>query len=134
MSATALRTPTIFNGTYTVLSPSGEHRTFRVSTWKNADRPTRSVGLLVGSDNEASYKGFGFVQDDGRIIVWKSCRGGQFDKLARMLEDLFSEDSRFKARGMTVEESRECLRCGRTLTTPQSITDGIGPECAKKGL
>jgi len=122
----------IKNGTFTVSSPSGEHRTFKVSTWKKADQLTRSIALLVGCDNDESYKGFGFVQPDGRIVVWKACRGGQFDKLARMFEDLFSENSRFKARGMTVLESRECMRCGRTLTTPSSIENGIGPECSKK--
>lgn len=26
-----------------------------------------------------------------------------------------------------------CVRCGRILTVPESITTGIGPECAKKG-
>jgi hypothetical protein len=25
-----------------------------------------------------------------------------------------------------------CARCGRTLTTPESIQKGIGPECSKK--
>ena len=25
-----------------------------------------------------------------------------------------------------------CGRCGRTLTVPESIASGIGPECAKK--
>ena len=27
-----------------------------------------------------------------------------------------------------------CGRCGRTLTTPESVKLGIGPECAKKGV
>lgn len=124
--------PGIFNGTYTVQSPTGDHRTFRVAYWKKADEMTRVVSMLVGPDNEASYKGFGFIDTHGRITVWKAHRGSQFDKLARVLEDLFSPVSRYKAKGMTIHESRECFRCGRTLTTPQSISLGFGPECAKK--
>lgn len=26
-----------------------------------------------------------------------------------------------------------CCRCGRTLTVPESLATGLGPECAKKG-
>jgi UDP-N-acetylglucosamine 2-epimerase len=25
-----------------------------------------------------------------------------------------------------------CLRCGRALTTPESITRGLGPDCAER--
>ncbi len=27
----------------------------------------------------------------------------------------------------------KCARCGRKLTTPESIQRGLGPECAEKG-
>jgi hypothetical protein len=30
----------------------------------------------------------------------------------------------------TVQLSKRCLRCNRTLTTPESLERGIGPECA----
>lgn len=130
MQATAR--PAIFNGTYTVISTSGDHRTFRVHTWKDAETPTRSVGLLIGSNNETDYQDFGFVRDDGRIVVWKKHRGGQLEKLARLLEDLFSAESRWRARGFRVEESLTCLRCNRRLTTKESLALGYGSECAQK--
>ena len=33
--------------------------------------------------------------------------------------------------GYTLKHSNRCGRCGRMLTVPESITDGIGPECRK---
>lgn len=53
-----------FNGTFTVTSPSGEHRTFRVRTLKSQSSESgthRSVELLTGPDNETTYTAFGFI-------------------------------------------------------------------------
>ena len=33
---------------------------------------------------------------------------------------------------LSVYHEGRCGRCGRRLTTPESITTGLGPECAKK--
>jgi hypothetical protein len=33
-----------------------------------------------------------------------------------------------------VLHSGRCGRCGRTLTTPDSIERGLGPECAHKAI
>lgn len=118
------------NGRFTVKNPkTGEHRTFRVRTQsKDAQfAPNeRVVSMLIGSCNETAYKGFGFVKDGGKIAVWKKCRGGQYDKLARMLERL----PEFEAAGMVeVHAETRCRKCNRALTTPESVTSGIGPVC-----
>lgn len=31
------------------------------------------------------------------------------------------------------ELTRRCARCGRRITSPESVQRGVGPECAKKG-
>ena len=40
--------------------------------------------------------------------------------------------SHFAAEGYQILCSSRCVRCNRLLTTPESITMGIGPECASK--
>jgi hypothetical protein len=152
MSETApKRAAKIFNGKYTVLSPSGEHRTFRIKTMPSADKQReqnpdpkfkpfapdkRVIGLLTGSDNQSSYTNFGFVDDDG-IHVWTSKRGtdggekSQYEKNAACLWSLLTTEKGFFAqRGFTVEQSCTCVVCNRELTNPESILTGIGPECA----
>jgi hypothetical protein len=184
MSLTATPTPLLgYDGTFTVTSPTGSHRTFRIRTERR--RPPgrgsdlvgkRIVSLLTGSDNESSYTGFGFVEealgvlDSGghrhtrsipRIVVWKRLAhsanqnaarsrvvyaapwtrylpetwDSQYVKLAATLCDLACGDrSDLRARGFTVEEARACRRCGRKLTTPESIAQGLGSECLSKEI
>lgn len=123
------------NGTYTVLSKAtGEHRTFCIRTQKDPAGfapGRRIVALLVGPDNGHDYKGFGFVEDDGRIYVWKKCRDGMFEKLARMLEHLGEHE---QAGRVEVYVEGRCRRCNRRLTHPESIRSGIGPECGRREL
>lgn len=143
-----------YNGTFTVLSPSGEHRTFRVSN--GADDMPRIVSVLTGPENTSAYTGFGFVTRSGKngpfcINLWrkKSTATGrrwfapkayerlpddsQWGVLAATLLDLaLGDGSRLRAAGFTVMAQIACRRCGRALTTPESIESGIGPICIEK--
>jgi len=141
------------NGTWTIKSPAGGHRTLRVRTILSESdlRGSRIVELLVGPDNERDYKGFGFVLSDG-ICVWKRCRSdagrdeacvdgyrwnaawSDFEKVAHMLLSLMTRPAGgyFGGEGYTVEGEKRCLRCNRKLTTPESIEAGLGPECRGK--
>jgi len=128
----------IYNGTYTVVSPSGEHRTFEIKT-KAEDASfapgKRVLSLLTGPNNEADYKGFAFVSDDG-IVVWKKDRGTEaqptvWDKYAKMVWSLCTqgEASGYYKLGCRILVERRCVKCNRKLTHPESIELGIGPEC-----
>ncbi len=129
---------TIKNGKYTIQNTiSGAWRTFKVST-KNPNcaaefmRGKRVVSLLSGPDNEHDYTGFGFVDDTG-VHVWRKRRGTELEKMAYMLQSLTCDpDSPLLAKGYRVMCEAHCLRCNRTLTTPESIERGIGPECYSK--
>lgn len=71
-----------------------------------------------------------------------SLRWGKVEKkLAVLLNLLLStagRDGSEKARGYwaqegyTVQRSGRCLVCNRTLTVPESIESGVGPECRTK--
>lgn len=125
------------NGTLTIESPKGGHRTFRITTSK-ALGGKRVVALLTGSDNENDYTGFAFATDDG-VKVWRRFLstpnekptkweyfGAMLDRLVGGIENPLTLD------GYTVKHERKCRRCNRKLTTPESIEAGIGPECIKK--
>ncbi len=129
--------PTIHNGTFTIESPRGGHRTFRIRTQKKDATfapGKRVVALMDGPDNESSYRPFGFVNDTG-IVVWAKFRGmmklSAFDHYACMVWEMGTNDnSRYHQWGYELLLEGRCIICNRKLTTPGSIRSGVGPICA----
>lgn len=142
--------PRLANGTYTVQHPEKGHFTIRLQTARGgALAGKRILSLLTGPNNDADYTGVAFWDDErGRAVVWSKFRGGDSfpldgyhwgarwsateKKIAVFLDLALRERGYFRGEGATLEESRTCLVCNRTLTTPESIERGIGPECAAK--
>jgi hypothetical protein len=121
------------DGTVTVRLSNGKHFTYRLETVKRgALEGNRIVSLLIGPDNERSYKGFAFINESGdegeyNLNVWRKCRGERYDKHALILSGMAKDH---------VDEylqAGRCQICGRKLTTPESIKAGIGPVCREKG-
>lgn len=89
------------------------------------------VGLLRGSNNESDYSFLGTIRNGvythGRKsrITADTQSAKAFTWFWRMVSNNQLPD--------TVECWHEgrCGRCGRTLTVPESIADGFGPECIK---
>jgi hypothetical protein len=159
-----------YDGTFTIRSPAGEHRTFRIRTITKKDRNDsalagrRALEVLIGSNNSTDYLRFGFVgesSDDparpSRVVVSSSFLAGEpkrrgiarkieigrlapraegetdHERFAAMLADFATGPrSRLVELGYQIDESRVCRRCGRALTTPESIDSGIGPVCDGK--
>ena len=131
---------TISNGFLTVTNEtSGQHRTFRVRTQKEDAKfapGMRVVALLIGPDNTSDYQGFGFVQDNGWITLWKRNRTPQYEGLAKAVRlasrALEKGEETFQTPKATysVKLSKRCRVCNRQLTTPKSIETGLGPKCA----
>ena len=106
------------------------HRTFSITIAKSGKlEGKRIVGLLEGSNNETDYRGFGFVNEDGSVYVWRKFQGTAFDKHAAILSrsGYFAE-----THGLLYAFETTCRKCDRKLTTPESIAAGIGPVCAAK--
>ena len=127
--------PDVPNGIYTLFNPrTGQHRTFRIRTWNKDGELLRVVGLLTGPENTTDYTDFGFLLPN-RIAVWKQWRGiANYEALARAFTSMLFDGpgGPLACQGVTMHVSKRCLRCNRELTTPESIANGIGPECAGK--
>lgn len=114
--------------------------TFKVAAPSHADAQAKAdelrfVGVLTGSNNETDYQYIGFVR---RGIF----HYGRKSKLAESVASVraFTWAWRELSRGQMPQTLRvwhegRCGRCGKTLTVPESIETGFGPECqGKMGL
>jgi uncharacterized protein DUF6011 len=121
------------NATITLESrKSGTHFTFKIRAPKEQreGQNIRFVSLLNGSDNESSYAYLGLIGTDGAFRLTKnSCAGAEAPSVKAFS---FFWNARELHPQLAVYHSGHCGRCGRTLTVPESIATGIGPECLSK--
>jgi hypothetical protein len=123
--------PGLYDGVYTI-DLTDRHYTFKVypnaSDSKFAPGAT-VVSYLFGRDNEESYKGCAFIKE-GQLQIWRKFRDQPGSaRLIAALEQLFANP-----KAENVVAAIHCRRCHHLLTVPASVYNGLGPECAKKGL
>ena len=114
-----------------------KHFTFRFKTPKNIDENTPVkdipiwVSVLTGPDNESSYAFIGTIfgnkyyhskktnisQDALSVVAFKYWFNALVTNNQKRLNQI------------ELYHSGKCMRCGRTLTTPESIELGVGPIC-----
>lgn len=117
---------TLYDGTYTLSTTEG-HRTFRLRT-QAVDSDfmpgVQIIQVLSGSDNEGDYTSIGHIKS-GRLSIWKRHQAKT---------DLVAEAQAFVANPHSedVVAAIACFACGRKLTVPASVHDGLGPECSKR--
>lgn len=118
-------------GRYTIEFEDGSYKTLRVRR-QDDDANFKPGALLLsylsGSDNDSDYTSFGHVEDNGGVRVWTKHR--QNTTLMEAVKVLMGSPD--AAREAYAVRSERCSRCGRTLTVPASVHNGVGPECAKK--
>lgn len=123
---------------FTVSSPE-RHYTFKIQKPKNTgNRVFRKdmyfVYLLTGPDNTSSYTYIGMYIPgnlSNPLILTAKSRVEEGSKPVRAFNWAVRLISSKKTapEGYTIQHEGCCCRCGRTLTTPESIERGIGPEC-----
>lgn len=93
------------------------------------------VDLMTGPDNESSYSYLGIFKPDERIVqLTQKCKVS-IDKAAvaaQVLNWTLRAAAAQNLRTVRVQHAGVCGRCGRTLTVPESLDKGLGPECAHK--
>lgn len=121
------------NAKFTLKSLKTETRfTYRISLSK--DKNVAFVSLLTGPDNEESYSYFGNI----RPRNWSYWDGKKakisLDSPGAVAFRWFWGNLKRKSAMKDLEfwHSGACGRCGRTLTVPESIASGFGPECANR--
>lgn len=125
--------PKLENGRYTIVYSDGQYRTIRVSAW----RKKTILGLPTGKgegDSDFKWTGIAFLNEGNVVQFWRKFEAGNPpEKLARIrraIEVIASEPR--KAQLAYALKEQNCARCGRRLTVPASIANGLGPECAGK--
>lgn len=124
------------NATITLQSlKTGVHFTYKVRAPKqNIDGTSadniRFVSLLSGQDNDNDYFYLGLIGTDGNFRLTKNSRAGADAPAVKAFAYFWS--LRDLPAQLVVRHEGHCGRCGRTLTVPESIDRGIGPECASK--
>jgi hypothetical protein len=132
------------NARVTVVSKRTETRyTFRIAAPSKDgsvqyDEPLRFVSLLTGADNDADFTYLGLIPDRGDP-AFRTTKGSRMPvssapmKAARFLCDrVIAHPEAPIPADLEIWHEGRCGKCGRTLTVPESIEHGFGPECWAK--
>jgi hypothetical protein len=125
---------------FTVECPDGTHHTYGVQEVAGNERwpAARFVKFLSGPDNTSSYTYLGILDADTGVVhtTAKSrhlMTSLKLRLLNRILARVWADDhAAYEQHGYKTHHEGRCGRCGCTLTVPESIESGFGPECAKK--
>lgn len=122
------------NSTVTLQSGhTGAHFTYKIKRAKTNDN-LYFVNLLSGPNNEQDYQYIGCYYADNQYFhpaePWKNRVKMAWPKSLRAIDFLFKKLYNVPNNLHVYHEGR-CGRCGRKLTTPESILRGLGPECMK---
>jgi hypothetical protein len=112
------------------IAGKSERFTYRVrrKTGEDEARVVHFVHVLTGPD---SYSYLGTIFDRGTYRHGKKS-GISPDALSAKAFRWFWSHIDVLPETLTFYRSEKCCRCGRLLTTPDSVTAGIGPECANR--
>jgi len=125
--------------TLTIELPNGNHYTYGING-KDSDGkfpPSWFVSLLTGPNNETDYNYLGMLEPHSGNV--RLTRASKFTEetlpvklIQRVIKRIWVNELHIvKQHGYNVHHSGKCGRCGRKLTTPESLERGIGPECIK---
>jgi hypothetical protein len=132
--STARRGSTVFT---VVFKNTGRRFTFRIGTPdkpKDPDSPPIFVRVLSGPDNTKDFGLYLGRLDRGRWYDGKVSAGADSYKAWKCLLDrAMSPDGSYPEDRIEIWHAGSCCKCGRRLTVPESIRDGIGPVCAAGG-
>ncbi len=120
------------NAIFTIQNANTEGRfTYRVRKHKTMN--LWFVYLLTGTINTNDYTFFGTIFENGDFRFSKKSKLGFNLPSVQGFIWTYNRINIGSTLPSHVEIYHEgkCCRCGRTLTVPESITSGFGPECIK---
>jgi len=125
------------NALFTVGNNTGKHYTFKIKKGKRQDSPY-FVSLLTGQENSSdkSFTYMGILNPLSMYVyLTKKTKFNETStpvKVIRWAIKLVHSHKSIPV-GYSIQHEGRCCRCGRVLTSPESIERGIGPECIKFG-
>lgn len=125
------------NATFTVQNNNtGRRLTYKVSTLKGEKRgEVWFVNVLSGPNNEEDFSFVGIVNKQQNLFRLTAKSRVKADSTSfQGFNWLFSQilNNKPLPENVNFYHAGKCARCGRLLTTPESIEAGFGPECVKK--
>lgn len=115
------------NSTFTIVNNLTTNRfTYKVKKPKEGD--VFFVLVLTGSDNVNNYSFIGYIKN-GLFYHSKKSRISEDSTSFKAFSWFYKNISNLPVI-IDVFHQGKCGRCGRALTTPESIKRGLGPECS----
>jgi hypothetical protein len=113
------------------------HYTFQVNHREATEKWGESyfVKLLAGPDNTSDYQYLGMLNPQtGQVKLTRASRMTDDSWPVRLVRRIFArlwanEGAKIAQAGFRLMHSGRCGRCGRKLTTPESLDSGLGPVC-----
>lgn len=120
-------------------SNTGNRFTYKVTVPGDQKAETARIWFvagLTGNDNEHDYSYIGYIKNvHGKLLFSYGAKShlAEDAPIVVAFDYVFNKLLRhgFTKPNLEVWHEGKCCRCGRTLTVPESIESGIGPECAK---
>lgn len=116
---------------FTVSNPKGEYYTFKI---RHPEKKPFFVSLLKGPDNNSDYVYLGIYNPiNFEIYLTEKSKFNDDSVPVKVVRWAIKQIASNKQipNGYSIQHENKCCRCGRKLTTPSSIDNGIGPECIK---
>jgi hypothetical protein len=115
--------------TFTVESAkTGAHLTYRVRKIEGKD--LYFVSVLSGPNNEADYSYLGLLDPVTGLHLTRRSTAGEHATSVRGFRYVWGNAAADQMpRNARIHHEGRCGRCGRTLTVPESVESGYGPEC-----
>jgi hypothetical protein len=115
---------------------TGLHFTYRVRQAKDKQTQQPTPGLYFVSllangspDGENNYRYLGMIRD-GEFRLTRASGAGESAPSVKAFRFFWGSSELHEA--LVVRHEGRCGRCARTLTVPESIDRGIGPDCAQQ--
>ena len=130
-----IKDPNFFEGgkaIFTVHNNKGKHYTYKIQ--KKPKWPF-CVYVLTGEDNTSNYTYLGtYNPRNFKVYLTGKSKYKEDSMIVKVVRWAITRVSSGKPvpEGYGIRHDGRCCRCGRLLTTPESIEAGIGPECRKK--